>query len=372
METPARTAAEPHPTPGAAMALHDSLRSGLSLRLAVTGLFLLALLYTVHFAKPVLLPIALAVLLAWVLRPLVRALQAIRLPEALAAAVVVGSLLALVGSGVYLLAEPAMTWAEQAPEKLREVERKAGALRRSIAIVQRATDKIEDIARPASAEKAPAPAPQGSPLSSSLVSGTQAFALSALTTVILLYFLLASGGLLLRKVVRVTPSLSDKKKAVEIARGIETEIGRYLLTITTINAVLGLATSLLTYLLGMPTPLLWGAMAMLLNFIPYVGATTSLAVLSMVAILSFDTLGQALAVPAGFLVLTTLEGQIAYPLVVGRHFAVNPVWVFVSLLLWGWLWGIAGMLMAVPLLVIAKICCSHVESLAMVGEFLEQ
>lgn len=347
-------------------------RNALVARFAVTGLFLLALLYTLYFAKPVLLPIALALLFAWVLRPLMRALQSLHFPEPLAAALVVGGLLTLLGSATYLLADPAMKWAEQAPQTLREIERKAGALKRSIATVQKATDKIEDITRPASVDKTPPPATDRRPLSATLFSGTQDFAVSALTTVILLYFLLASGDTFLRKLVRIIPTLADKKKAVEIARGIETEIGRYLLTISIINGLLGLSTSLLTYLLGMPNPLLWGALVMLLNFVPYVGATLSLIVLTVVSILTFDTLGQALAVPLCFLIMTTLEGQIAYPLVVGRHFAVNPVLVFVSLLFWGWLWGIAGMLMAVPILVITKICCSHIETLAPVREFLDR
>lgn len=349
----------------------DRRPSGAGLtRLAVGGLFVLAVLYTLYFAKPVLLPIALALLFAWVLRPLVRGLQGLKVPESAAAALVVGGVLFAAGSGAYLLTEPAMKWAENAPQTLREIERKASALKRSIATVQRATDKIENIARPDSSS-APAPVPEHRPLSSTLLSGTQAFAVSALTTVILLYFLLAAGDQFLRKVVRLIPSFGDKKKAVEIARGIESEIGRYLLTILFINLSLGAMTVLLTSLAGLPNPLLWGAMATLLNFIPYVGATISLVVLSIVSILTFDTLAEALMVPGGFLLITFLEGQIAYPLVVGRHFAVNPVLVFVSLLFWGWLWGIPGMLMAVPILVIAKIFCSHIEALSPAREILE-
>lgn len=341
-------------------------------RLAVSGLFVLAVLYTLYFAKPVLLPIALALLFALVLRPLVRALQRLRLPETLAAAIVVGGLLSVTASGIYFLAEPAMKWAENAPKTLREVERKVSGLKNSLATVQRATEKIDDITRTdPQLPSPPPPPPEHKPLASTLVTGTMAFALSALTTVILLYFLLASGDIFLRKTIRVIPSFGDKKKAVEIARGIETEIGRYLLTITIINALLGAATTLLMFALGMPNPFLWGVMVMLLNFVPYVGAIISLCVLTLVAILTFDTLGQAAVVPASFLVLTFLEGQIAYPLVVGRHFSVNPVLVFVSLLFWGWLWGIAGMLMAVPILVIAKICCSHIEALAPAREILE-
>jgi predicted PurR-regulated permease PerM len=340
-------------------------------RVAVSGMFVLAALYTLYFAKPVLLPIALAMLMAWVLRPLVRSLETLRIPRGVAAAAVVGGLVGALASGVYLLAEPATKWAEDAPQKLRQVERKASTLKRSIATLQRATDKIDEITRTDSTDTPPAPAPERRPLSSSLLSTTQAVVVSGMTTVILLYFLLASGDLFLRKMVRAIPTLSDKKKALEIARGVETEIGRYLFTVSIINFVLGVAVTLLMYFLDMPNPLLWGTMAALLNFIPYVGATISLSVLTMVSILTFETLGEALAVPAGYLVLTVLEGQIAYPLIVGRHFSVNPVLIFVSLLFWGWLWGIPGMLMAVPLLVIVKIICSHIESLAVVKELLE-
>lgn len=344
-------------------------RAIIAQRFSVTGLFGLAVLYTLYFAKGLFLPIALALLFAWVLRPLVRGLQALHLPEALAAAIVVAGLLFASGTAIYMLAEPAMGWAENAPQNLREVERKLSKLKRSLANVQRATDRIDDIASGTPTQK---PAAEHKALSSSLLSGTQTFAISALTTVILLFFLLASGDLFLRKLVKIIPTLSDKKKAVEIARAIEYEIGRYLLTISGINTVLGLATVITVYLLGLPNPLLWGAMVMLLNFVPYVGATISLGVLTLVALITFDNIVHALAVPASFLVLTTIEGQIVYPIVVGRHFSVNPVLVFISLLFWGWLWGIAGMLMAVPILVIVKICCGHIESLAFVREFLER
>lgn len=372
METRISNPAEPALAPAVENSSSLADKGSLIARVAVSGLFLLALLYTLYFAKPVLLPIALALLFSWVLRPLVRGLQVLRVPESAAAALVVGGLVGSLGFGVYLLAEPAMGWAEGAPQTLREIERKAGALKRSIATVQRATEKIDDITRTSPGSKPPAPAPEQRPLGSALVSGTEAFAISALTTVILLYFLLASGDVFLRKVVRIIPTLADKKKAVEIARGIETEIGRYLLTISLINLTLGACTTLLMLALGMPNALLWGTMVMLLNYVPYVGATVSLAILTVVAILSFDTLGQAASVPASFLVLTAIEGQIVYPLVVGRNFSVNPVLVFVALLFWGWLWGIAGMLMAVPILVIAKICCSHIESLSVAREFLER
>ncbi len=207
---------------------------------------------------------------------------------------------------------------------------------------------------------------------SMLLAGTQAFMLSAFSVVILVFFLLASGDLLLRKVVKITPSLRDKIKAVEIARTVEREVGRYLLTLTGINLGLGVATALAMFALGMPNALLWGAMAFALNFIPYLGATITMAILTIVAVLTFDQLGHAVLVPAVFLAITTLEGQILQPFVIGRSFSVNPVLVFLSLLFWGWMWGIAGMLMAVPILVTFKVLCAHIESLASVHEFMDR
>ncbi|MEO6022607.1 MAG: AI-2E family transporter, partial [Burkholderiales bacterium] len=129
-------------------------------------------------------------------------------------------------------------------------------------------------------------------------------------------------------------------------------------------------TVLAMWFLGMPNPLLWGVLVAILNFIPYVGPTLSLITLSLAALLSFDTLGQALLVPLVFVCLTLLEGQFLQPIVVGRRLALNPVVIFISFLLWGWLWGIAGMLIAVPLLVTLKICCDHLEPLAPIAEFL--
>jgi predicted PurR-regulated permease PerM len=209
-------------------------------------------------------------------------------------------------------------------------------------------------------------------LGSMLLTGTQNFMLSAFSVVILVFFLLASGDSLLRKVVKITPSLRDKIKAVEIARTVERDVGRYLLTLTGINLVLGVATTLAMFALGMPNAMLWGAMAFALNFIPYLGATVTMTVLTVVAVLTFDKIGDAALVPLVFLGITTLEGQILQPYVIGRSFSVNPVLVFLSLLFWGWMWGIAGMLMAVPILVTFKILCAHIESLASIHEFMER
>lgn len=335
------------------------------------GLFLLAIFYTFYFARDVLLPVVLALLLTLILSPAVRALNKLRLPEPAGAAVVVVALITALGFGVYSLIDPATAWIEKVPETLKQIEDKVRGIKKSVQEVTKAADKVEEITRVEA--KPPAKTqvvPQKPSLFSRFLIGTQSVLISAAFTIVLLYFLLASGDMFLRKLVRVLPTLADKKRAVEVARAIQTDMARYLFTVSCINCGLGIATGIAMYWLGMPNPVLWGVMVAVFNYVPYVGAGTSLTVLTAVAFLTFDEIGQVLLVPAVFFALTVLEGQILVPILTGKSLTLNPVVIFLSMLFWGWLWGIIGALMAVPILMIFKICCDHIESLAPIGEFL--
>lgn len=335
------------------------------------GLFLLAIFYTFYFARDVLLPVVLALLLTLIFSPAVRVLNKLRLPEPVGAAVVVVALVAALGFAVYSLIDPAIEWIGKVPETLKQIEDKVRGIKKSVQEVTKAADKVEEIARVEA--KAPAKTqvvPQKPSLFSRFLIGTQSVLISAAFTIVLLYFLLASGDMFLRKLVRVLPTLADKKRAVEVARAIQTDMARYLLTISCINCGLGIATGIAMYWLGMPNPVLWGVMVAVFNYVPYVGAGTSLTVLTAVAFLTFDEIGQVLLVPVVFFALTVLEGQILAPILTGKSLTLNPVVIFLSMLFWGWLWGIIGALMAVPILMIFKICCDHIESLAAIGEFL--
>jgi predicted PurR-regulated permease PerM len=337
---------------------------------AVTGLFVLAVFYTLYFARDVLLPLVLATLLTLVLTPVTRLLTRIKIPQAVGAAVVVAGLLATLGAGASLLMQPATDWMAKAPETLSQVERKLRALKRSVAEVSKAAEKVEKMATVDDApKKQPAPTAQPS-LTSRVLGGAQKVLLVAAPTVVLLYFLLATGDLFLRKLVKVLPTLADKRRAVTVARTVEDEMAIYLFTITCINAGLGLATGVAMYFLGMPNPALWGTMAALFNYVPYLGPLATLIILTLVAVISFDGIGQTIAVPAVFFALTFFEGQILMPFITGRRLTLNPVVIFLSMLFWGWLWGIIGTLMAVPIAMIFRIICEHVEALRPIGEFL--
>lgn len=338
---------------------------------ALNGLLALALLYTAYVAKVILLPLAMAVLLTLLLSPAMRLMKGWRLPEALGAAILVLGLATAFVSSVYLLFDPGKQWIETAPQVLRQAEFKLRGIKKSVQKVTEAAAKVEEITRVDGEQKSEPTIVAAHPrLATRVLTGTQSALPSVAATIVLLYFLLASGDMFLRKLVRVTNGLGRKKRAVRIARDIQASLGRYLLTVACINAGLGLLTGAMLYLLGMPNPLLWGVMVAILNFMPYVGAALSLFVLTVVAFLSFDSLGQILAVPAAFFVLTAFEGQFVTPTLTGRRLMLNPVAIFLSMLFWGWLWGVIGALIAVPVLMVLKVLCDHLQPLVAFGEFL--
>jgi predicted PurR-regulated permease PerM len=203
-----------------------------------------------------------------------------------------------------------------------------------------------------------------------LVHWTTEFLLGLVSSMILLYFFLASGNLFLEKLVKVLPRFSDKRRAVEIVRGIEGNISSYLLTVTGINAGLAIVVSLSMYLYGMPNPLLWGAMAGILNFIPYVGSVIGLGAMTLAAAFNFDDLSMVALVSGTYFFLTALEGNFITPYLLGRKLTLNPVVILISVLFWGWLWGLIGALLAVPIVASCKIICDQIEPLNSIGEFL--
>ena len=339
--------------------------------LALTGLFLLACFYTLYFARDFFLPVVLALLLNFLLAPLVRFGKRFRLPAALTAALVIAAVFAALGILVYQLSGPLAEWLERAPEIGAKLQSKVQPLQQAMKRISKVNDQIEGLRTVKTGQQLPQRVELKPPSLLDLVfSGTSKLVLSSLVVVVLLFFLLASGDLFLSKLVHVLPTLSDKKKAVQIAREVEENISKYLFTITLINAGIGVASGLLFWAFGLPNPALWGAVAGVLNFIPTVGSLSVALIITLVATVTFPSLPHALLVPAAYLGLTVTMGTFVSPLIMGQRLTLNPVVIFLGLSFWGWLWGIPGALLAVPMLAMFKIFCDHIEPLAPIGEFL--
>lgn len=340
---------------------------------ATVGLFVLGTLYTLHFARSFFIPIVLALLLDFLLSPVVRALRRAGIPEPASAALLIVALLGGAGLTVYRLADPAKSWIARAPESLQRVEDRLARLRRPVEEVSKAAERVEEataMGGGAARDGIQEVQLRGPSLSEQVFGGTADFLTGLTVVVFLLFFLLAAGDLFLQKLIRVLPQFSDKKKAVAIARETEAQVSTYLFTMTLINAGVGVVTGVAMYLVGLPNPALWGIVAGLLNFVPYVGALVNVIVLALAALVTFDEPFRILLVPGVFLVINLFEGNLITPMILGRRLTLNPVAVFIGLIFWWYLWGIPGALLAVPMVATFKIVCDHIESLAPVGEFL--
>jgi predicted PurR-regulated permease PerM len=335
---------------------------------AMVGVFILALIYTLYFASFVLMPLAFAFVLAIILMPIVGFLnRRMYLPLWIGAAVVLAGFLALAAGlfyGIFLAG-----WFGPGLEGLDRVERRVQEMLEPIRQMRQATERVAEIAA-SPEDEAPVVRVRDGGMMAAFLDWTQGFVVTAAIIIVLLYFLLASGDLFLRKLIRVLPTFQDKKRAVEITQQVEADISNYLLTITVVNALLGVTTGLAMWALGMPSPILWGVAAALLNYIPYIGSIVGTALVGVVAVVSFDNVGYAIVVALVYWGLTALEGNFIIPVVLGKRLLLNPVVVFVGLVFWGWIWGLPGALLAVPMLSILKIVSDRIEPLNPVGEFL--
>ena len=204
-----------------------------------------------------------------------------------------------------------------------------------------------------------------------LFTGTRDFASGFFTTILFLLFLLVSGDTFLRRLVEILPSFSNKRQAVDIFQQVESDISAYLVTITLMNAAVGIGTAMVMWLTGIGDPILWGAVAFLLNFVPILGPILGVVIFVLAGLLTIDTLWQAFLPAALYLGVHLIEGQMITPMLLARRFTLNPVLVIISLVFWFWMWGAPGAILSVPMLAITKIICDRVRPLAAFGHFLE-
>lgn len=339
-------------------------------RRLLLGIFLILTIYALYFARDFFLPVLLAFLLALTLSPIVRFLDRRGIAPALSATILVVASFSTLAVAGYLLSGPVVQMVTDAPSIGRELNERLSHLKAPLSRFMEASEEIEQVA-----EAGQEPGVQRVVVSQpGIVSRAASNLISAATTIaitfVLSLFLLASGSLFYQKIVQSFDLMSDKKRALRVVYDVEREISRYLLTVAIINICLGLCVGIGCLLLGMPNPLLWGVAAALLNFLPYVGSLIGIVLVGAIAIVTFDSLGYALLVPTMYIFFTVIEGQFITPLVVGRRLELNAVAVFIAIAFWSWLWGFAGALLAVPILVLVKVFCDHFDGLRHVGNFL--
>ena len=351
----------------------DALARSRSRSIETTVLTVLAVLYSLYFARGFLIPIVFALLLNFLLSPLIRRLARWRIKPPVGAGIVVVLLVSGVGFGIYELAGPAQGWAANAPQSFAKAQHRLHAIIRP---VQQVSQNVEQAANavgaPTSTRKPEVVVQTGPSLSSRLFGTTQRIAAGLIEIFILLYFLLAGGDLFLQKLIKVLPHFGDKVKAVEIARATEATVSAYLTTTLLLNITEGIVVGFALWLLGMPNVVLWGVMVAALEFIPYLGALTATVVLGVAGLAQYDQLGHALMIPGAYLAINLVQSNLVTPLLLGHRLTLNPVAIFVGLAFFFWIWGVPGAFLAVPILATMKIVCDNIVSLAAIGEFLGQ
>lgn len=355
-----------------------------SLTLAL--LTVLAVILMLHWARAVFIPLMFGVMISYALSPLVNLLQKWRIPRALGAAVLLVGIVGGISSLAYSLSDDAAATIESLPEaaqKFRQtLRRERGTSESAIEKVQKATTELEKAV-------SDTPTPSSTPprgvtrvqiekpkfnIQEYLWAGTMGavgFAGQAIIVLFLAYFLMVSGDSFRRKLVRISgPTFSKKKITIQVLDEITGQIQRYLLVQLFTSCLVGVVTWLVFLWLGVEHAAIWGIAAAILNTIPYLGAVVFTIGTALVAFLQFGTIGMALLVSGIALVITSLEGFLLTPWLTSRASQMNAVVIFAGVLFWGWLWGVWGLLLGIPILMAVKAVCDHVEDLKPVGEML--
>lgn len=333
------------------------------------GIFLLLLFSAIHTASEIVIPVVLAFVLKLVLQPLQRLLVHLKLPHSLAAGIVVFALVSsFIGLGT-VLSGPAASWGAKLPESYPQLQERLNFLRLPMEKTQKMLVQAEDITKGMGPKVLPV-AVQGTRLTDRILAATQLLVSGVFTTMLVLFFLLASGDTFLRRLVEILPKFSEKRQAVDISQQIERDISRYLLTITMMNGCVGVATALVMWFCHIEDPLLWGAMAFLLNYVPIIGPMIGVVLYLLVGLLVVDHFWGAFLPAVLYLGIHLMEGSVITPMLLAKRFTLNPVLVILSLIFWYWMWGVVGAILAMPMLAITKIICDRITSLSAFGHFL--
>lgn len=351
-------------TPNDEPATGKVLKVPAELTTPVYGLFVLGILYTLYLAHQIVLPIVLAIMASLLLTPLVDRAERWRIPRVISALVLVLCLLGALLSVAAAVATPAIEWAERAPQGLSRLLVGDSPFKSQIDRVtesaRRVEEQMEELAD--NGERPTTVVLQTDSWRSQLMSKAQNGLAGLALTLALTYFLLVSGDRLIKNFIRQQPRLR-RRQSLRIVQGAQDQVAQYLAVIGISNVVVGVTTALMCWAIGLPEPAVWGLVAGLARFIPYLGVILTISLLAVVSATSLDTLWMMALAPLGYLVLTSLVGFFIEPWIHGFRMAINPVIIFVSIFFWGWLWGPVGVLLAVPLMTVIQVVLRQIPSL---------
>lgn len=328
-----------------------------------------------YFGSEVFIPLGLSLVFTALLRPVVRWLERLGLRTGLGATLVVLTSIALLAGAAIAVTAPVQNWAQQAPQEMQKAQQRLRKLVHSVDPVTRAVNGVtggggEGAKQGGSQQGGGGGGPSGAGVAAKVFGITTTLLTGLLEVLLLVWFLLASGDLFVRKLVHVLPLVSEKKRAVDVVHETESVVSRYMLVSLLMYLVQGTAVGLAAWLVGLPTPALWGMMTVLLEFIPYLGAAFMMILLTLIGLATFDSAGQALVTPGVYLLVSTIQNNLVSPFAYGRRLKLNPVAVLLSVMVWYGLWGIAGAFLAVPIVATAKVLADRVPGLVALGEFL--
>lgn len=366
MTTPTTTAPTDQPDDSRYARLLDASRELMPAAVVLSAL--LAVLYTMYFTASLLLPIFFAALLSTLLWPLVKGLSRFGLPAPASAGLVLAAFLALVVTAVATLSDPVQRWLHELPRLERTVDLKLGKFRQSMVAAQQAGENIEEIAKGGSGRARNTVTVEEKSLVDVALETTMLTVVQFLITLALTYFFLTQSAETRRRVVSRIPWGENRDWIDESLPALQRSITRFLQVAAGIYLTLGVITALAMYMLGMPNPVLWGVMAAVFGFMPYVGPVIVTGCIAFASLLTFDTWWAILTPPLVYAALTTLEGYFITPAILGRYLTLNPIVVFLSMLFWTWVWGIAGAFLAVPILAVLHVLYQRVPWFVTVRE----
>ena len=329
----------------------------------------IATLAAFDYAESVVMPVILAFVISLTLTPINMWLQK-RLAPSLSAMLLVAAVTGLVGIATLTLSQPVMTWVADAPRIGAQLKVKLAELQAPLRRLTRVGEEVDRMTTQTADPTVQEVVVRQPGLMNKAATNVSAIASTLVIAIALTYFLLATNRLIYEKIIFMAPRLSDKKRALTTLNTIVTSVAKYLLTITTINVCFGLIVGGAMALLGMPNPVLWGVGAFLFKYLPFVGSIVGTVAAVAVGLLIYDDLTWAFVPGLVYFTLSTIEGNFITPTIVGHRLELNPVAILLSIAVWGFLWGIVGVILAVPILIILKVMCDNITSLSAIGQFL--